>query len=229
MTISPLVAFNFAILQKLTLGMILAGLAFLISGFVELKLEAGYPIIPGPSQTQIRIFNGLNCPYNFQTDLPDDKSFELAPMDLFERKIIQLDRTNTSSFSLKATATGNCGNFEGNYELKDAGATSYFLTKKLGKIQMVPYEESPDKPKKGFPVIRILLTSNDTREVVLKHLDRDIVRTFHSNSTELKSLFVGKYAVLVDNIPVSSLTIGPGAAYTMVLREQIDGSYVRYK
>lgn len=206
--------------------MILAGLAFLISGFLELKLESGYPIIPGPSQAQLRIFNGLNCQYTFKTDLPDDKSFELAPMDLFERKIIQLDGTN-KSFSLKAMTTGSCGDFEGNLELKDAGATSYFLTKKFGKTEMIPYEESPDKPKKGFPVIRVLLTSNDTREVVLKHLDRDIVRSFNSNSTEMKSLFVGKYAVFVDNIPVSSLTIGPGAAYTMVLREQLDGSYVR--
>lgn len=207
--------------------MILAGLAFLISGFVELRLESSYPIVPGPSQTQIRIFNGLNCPYKMETGLPNDKSFELEPMDLFERKIVQLDGTN-KSFSLKATAVGNCGDFDGNFELKDAQATSYFLTKKFGKVQMIAFEESPDKPKKGFPVIRILLTSNDTREVVLKHLERDIVRNFYSNSTELKSLLVGEYAVLVDNIPISSLTIRPGAAYTMVLREQKDGSYVRF-
>lgn len=208
--------------------MILAGLAFLISGFVELKLEAGYPIIPGPSQTQIRIFNGLNCPYNFQTNLPEDNAFELGPMDVFERKIIQLDGTN-GKFNLKATGVGACGDFEGNFELKDAKATSYFLTNKLGKPEMIAYEESPDKPKKGFPVIRILLTSNDTREVSLKHLNKDIVRSFFSNSTEMKSLLVGDYAVFVDNIPVSSLTIRPGAAYTMVLREQKDGSYVRFE
>lgn len=206
--------------------MILAGLAFLISGFVELKLEAGYPVIPGPSQTQIRIFNGLNCPYNFQTDLPDDKSFEVTPMAIFERKIIPVNGTY-KSFSLKATAMGNCGDFEGSFELKEAEATSYFLTNVLGKTQMVAYEESPDKPKKGLPVIRVLLTSNDTREVTLKHLERDVVRSFYSNSTEMKSLLVGEYAIYVDNIPVSSLTIGPGAAYTMVLREQKDGSYVR--
>lgn len=206
--------------------MILAGLAFLISGFLELKLEAGYPIVPGQSQSQIRIFNGLNCPYNFQTNLPDDKSFELGPMELFERKIIPLTGTN-NTFTLNATAIGTCGNFEGHFELKNAEATSYFLTKRLGKTEMIGYEESPDKPRKGFSVMRILLTSNDTREVSLKHLDKDISRTFYTNSTEMKSLLVGQYAVFVDNILVSSLNIQPGAAYTMVLREQADGSYVR--
>lgn len=213
-------------LQKLTFGMILAGLAFLISGFVELKLESGYPIVPGPSQAQIRIFNGLNCPYNFQTDLPHDKSFAIGPLELFERKIIQLDGT-TKSFSFTATGVGSCGNFSGNFQLKDAAATSYFLTKKSESTQIIPYDESPDKPKKGYPVLRILLTSNDTREVSLKHLTKDIVRSFHSNSTELKSLLVGEYAIYVDNVPVSSLIIGPGAAYTLILREQKDGSYVR--
>lgn len=207
--------------------MILAGLAFLISGFVELKLESGYPILPARSQSQIRIFNGLNCPYNFQTNLPDDKSFKIEPMELFERKIVPLDGTR-KSYTFNATAMGSCGDFQGEFRLDETLATSYFLTKKSGKTQLVPYEESPDKPKKGSPVIRVLLTSNDTREVTLKHLHRDIVRSFYSNSTEMKSLFVGEYAVVVDNVVVSSLTIGPGAAYTLVLREQADGSYVRF-
>lgn len=208
--------------------MILAGLAFTISGFVELKLESGYPIVPRSGQTQIRIFNGLNCQYDFHTNLPDDKSFRVAPMEVFERKIIQLDAT-TKIFSVNATANGNCGDFQGVFELESARAMSYFLTKKSGKTELISYEESPDKPKKGFPVIRVLLTSNDTREVTLKHLNRDITRSFFSNTTEMKSLFVGEYAVYVDNVPVSSLTIEPGAAYTLVLREQLDGSYVRFR
>ncbi|KAJ6638650.1 Peptide transporter family 1 [Pseudolycoriella hygida] len=210
-------------LQKLTFGMILAGLAFLISGFLELKLESGYPIVPGPSQTQIRIFNGLNCSYHFETNLPEDKSFEIGAMEMFERKIIQLDRVN-QSFNLKATSTGSCGDLTADIELNAGKATSYFLTTKLATAALVAYEESPDKPKKGFPVIRILSTSNNTREVSLKHLSKDVVRSFSSNSTEMQSLLVGEYAVVVDNIPVSSLTIEPGAAYTMVIREQLDGS-----
>lgn len=207
--------------------MILAGIAFLISGFVELKLESGYPVLPRSGQSQIRIFNGLNCPYQFESNLPEDKSFKVEPMASFERKIIPLDGTR-KSFAFNATAVGTCGDFRGEFDLQESTATSYFLTKKLGKTVLVPYEESPDKPKKGSPVIRILLTSNDTREVTMKHLSRDVLRSFHSNSTEMKSLFVGEYAVYVDNVIVSSLTIGPGAAYTMVLREQADGSYVRF-
>ncbi|XP_037029452.1 peptide transporter family 1-like [Bradysia coprophila] len=211
-------------LQKLTFGMILAGLAFSISGFVELKLESGYPILPRSGQTQIRIFNGLNCAYDFRTDLPDDKSFRVASMSLFERKIIQLDGTRTT-FTVNGTTAGNCGDVQGTFRLEDAQATSYFLTQKLGKTQLISYVESPDKPKKGFPVIRVLLTSNNTREVTLKHLNRDIVRSFFSNSTEMKSLLVGEYAVYIDNVLVSGLTIEPGAAYTLVLQEQFNGSY----
>ncbi|KAG4065446.1 hypothetical protein HA402_003261 [Bradysia odoriphaga] len=212
-------------LQKLTFGMILAGLAFTISGLVELKLESGYPIIPRPGQTQIRIFNGLNCPYDFRTDLPDDKSFRVEPMALFERKIIQIDGTRPT-FTVNGTTAGNCGDFQGAFRLENAQATSYFLSQKSGKTQLIAYEESPDKPKKGFPVIRVLLTSNDTREVTLKHLNRDIVRSFFSNSTEMKSLLVGEYAVYVDNVLVNRLTVEPGAAYTLVLREQLNGSYM---
>lgn len=213
--------------QKLTFGMILAGLAFIISGIVELKLESGYPILPGSGQTQIRILNGLDCPYNFRTDLPADKSFRVEPMDLFERKIIQIDEIK-KSFTINGTAIGNCGDLQGVFELDSARATSYFLTKKSGATQLIRYEESPDKPKKGFPFIRVLLTSNDTRKVTLSHLHRDIVRSFYSNSTEMKSLFVGEYAVYVDNVTVSSLIIEPGAVYTLILREQSDGTYVSF-
>lgn len=45
-------------LQKMTLGMALCGAAFVVSGFLELRLQQTYARLPGATEAQIRIFNG---------------------------------------------------------------------------------------------------------------------------------------------------------------------------
>lgn len=97
-------------LQKLTLGGILAGVAFVISGLVELNLEKTYPVIAGPNEGQLRIFNGNPCNYDVTSDLVGHSKFPLRYLGEFEEKHIEVK--GNRSFKFNFTSTGEfCGCF----------------------------------------------------------------------------------------------------------------------
>lgn len=217
-------------LQKMTIGMIFAGLAFLISAMVEFRLEAADPILPGPSEGQLRIFNGLDCSINFSTAIPNEARFTLAGMDTFERKHIQVDRLTSFSYATKSL---NCpSEATGTFNIVPAEAISYFLTttmmhnSSVPGVRLIEYKDAPGKPHQGLPRLRVLATTSKDRNITFKELNKDTVRTFDSSSTDLKSIPAGVYDILVDELLVHNVRIYPGGVYTFVLTEKTPSYYV---
>lgn len=217
-------------LQKMTIGMMLAGLAFLISAIVELRLEAADPILPGPTEGQLRIFNGLDCPINFSTGIPNDAKFTLVGMDTFERKHIKVDRLTSFSY---ATKSFNCP-FEtaGTFNIVPAEAISYFMTTTMMRnnsvpgVKLIEYKDAPGKPHQGLPRLRVLATTSKDRNITFKGLTKEAVRSFNSSLTDLKSIPAGIYDIFVDEMLVYNVRIYPGGVYTFVLTEKTPSYYV---
>ena len=60
-------------LQRIVTGCLLCGLAFVISGVLELQLKEGYPKLPEKGQTKLYIHNGLpDCTIHARSDKFDD-------------------------------------------------------------------------------------------------------------------------------------------------------------
>lgn len=83
-------------LQKLAAGGYLAAIAFLISGIVELQLEKTYPVFPAPSESQVRIFNGIGCNYSMSSSVTNDK---LSALQMAKFSVISdVNSTNSVTF-----------------------------------------------------------------------------------------------------------------------------------
>lgn len=94
-------------LQKLTLGGILAGIAFIISAVLEMNLEPTYAVVAGPGEAQLRIFNGLNCEFNVETNIPEHENFVLKALESFQEKHIWLKSESDSyAYSFSSSQAG---------------------------------------------------------------------------------------------------------------------------
>lgn len=217
-------------LQKLTVGMMFAGLAFLISAMVELKLETTDPILPNINEGQLRIINGLECAFTFRTDLPiTENKFKIDQFSVYENRHIPVNSSKT--LFMYSTDTMDCpADITGNFRMTPEKATTYFLTRddrdSSPGVRVIEYIDSPGKPKKGFPLIRLLVTVQQDREITFKEIDKDIVKVFQSNSTELKTIPTGHYDIYVDGVVIDHIRIYPGAVYNIILTEKSFNNYV---
>lgn len=50
-------------LQRMVCGGFLTAVAFAISAFVSMALEATYPVIPSAGQAQVRVYDTTSCGY----------------------------------------------------------------------------------------------------------------------------------------------------------------------
>lgn len=203
-------------LQKLTAGGILAGVAFLISGLVELELEKTYPVRPGDLESQFRVFNSLPCEYKASVDIPDFKEFTIKSMAVFEEKHIKLQKAEhkyTYKFTPLASATAECPPITGDFKLESKKAMSVFLSDKT-----FSYEDEPNKARSGNPVLRILANTKATRDITIRSGDGD---AFTGNTThrDLIELPNAKYNIYVNSEKVLTIDLRQGSVNTIILRE----------
>lgn len=145
-------------LQKLTLGGILAGVAFMISGFVELKLEKTYAVIPGPSESQLRVFNGLDCQFEFNTSVsaPANK-FMINSLEEFEDRHVKLDRNESYKFEVTSKSANCKPSISGwNFNLRPESAVSYYIygTKESPKLH--EFTDKAEKSSNSDPIVRLV-------------------------------------------------------------------------
>lgn len=204
-------------LQKLTAGGILAGVAFLISAFVELELEKTYPVLPDVGESQLRVFNGLACDYRGTVDIPNFKEFTIKSMAAFEEKHIRQKSEDSHKFKFTSLSSGNadCPNeITGTFTLKSKSARSIFLT---GNSPYV-YDDEPNKSPTGNPLIRFLANTKTSRKLTIRSGNSD---AFVGDTTNRKliELSADDYHIYVDAEKVLSIDIRQGSVNTIILRE----------
>ncbi|KAL2102931.1 hypothetical protein ACEWY4_002099 [Coilia grayii] len=59
---------NFSALKRMTVGMLMAGLAFAVAGFVQLQIDNTLPKFPGASQSQVKLLNMQNSQVEAQME-----------------------------------------------------------------------------------------------------------------------------------------------------------------
>lgn len=226
-------------LQKLTFGMVLCGVAFVISGFLELKLETTYAVLPKSGEGQLRIFNGQPCNYTIQTNIPDHKEIILEPFSMWEEKHIEVDVANHPSTSVlyNISANSNEENCQtkitnGQFSVQSKQALSYFLN---GTGTFLEYEDSPDKPKRSSPMIRILLTSAQIdgssksgilpNEIVFKSTG-NATHNFVADLHQLHEIPEGTYFIMIKDTRVGAVNLKEGGKYTILINQKNSTDFV---
>ncbi|XP_011187897.2 peptide transporter family 1 isoform X2 [Zeugodacus cucurbitae] len=214
-------------LQKLTLGGIFAGIAFVVSGLVELSLENTYPIMPTPGNAQLRVYNGEHCDYAITSNLTG-LNFDIAPLDMFVNRSINIDSTNHLyvEFQFTEKAGLNCFEFpKQTFVFNTTTAHYLFLNSRNTTHPLIWAVDKIDKPSRGYPFGRTLANVQSGRKIEWKNKKGSIEHTEPANlrnQTELKS---GDYEILVDNTVVANQYLKVGGIYTVIINEESSGVY----
>lgn len=148
-------------LQKLTLGGILAGVAFMISGLVELQLEKTYAVVPGVHESQLRVFNGLDCQFEFTTDIAAHSKFTIKSLEEFEERHVKLDKNSSYKFEVTSKSTGCKPSISGwNFNLRPESSVSYYIYGTKDAPQFYEFTDKVDKSSNGDPIVRLVFYIN---------------------------------------------------------------------
>lgn len=219
-------------LQKICLGGILGGVAFLLSAFVELSVEPTYPIMPSPGVSQLRVFNGMPCNYSINSKLfSDSTEFHLARMGLFEEKFVRIENEIAKfPYTLTSAETNAMcpSQIQGDFILESNMAISYFLVGTADNFEMKRYEDNPEKTASSSPVVRILAnTRNANDQFRLRGKDGSFKMDTTFAFNETTEVPFGFYDFLVNDVEVQKeIRLRTGGVYSFMVREINANEYV---
>jgi solute carrier family 15 oligopeptide transporter 1 len=198
-------------LQKLTLGGIFAGLAFLISGFVEIELEKTYAILPKAGEGQLRIFNGLPCDYTFSSPTLNDSFIE--SMSMYENMYVNVTTNRTDEYTLTPAEGSACAELTGNITLEEKKQWSFHMRDDTGdKPYLYSYEDYTEKPTRGYPKFRILINSPDDVDITINANGK--VHNLNKTHTGLIDSNFGTVTIKIDNREIGVTEHKQGGVYT---------------
>jgi solute carrier family 15 oligopeptide transporter 1 len=210
-------------LQKLATGGILAGIAFMISGFVELELEKTYPIFPSPNESQIRIFNGVPCSFELQNFPGSAAQNQLAPLNAFKFSLAVND-TNTK-YVVFSTASRDCTTLSKDLKVTAGSANSFFITGNPSAPEIQSFDDKVEKSKSGNPFVRVLSNVNDVKEIRFLNVESSAVfKTISPQSMEQFEILPSSYFVFADDIKISKVDVHLGGVYTIIISHASNGS-----
>ncbi|XP_062715725.1 peptide transporter family 1 [Aedes albopictus] len=219
-------------LQKLSFGGILAGAAFVLSGFVEIALDETNAVMPTPMESQLRIYNGLPCDYHFKSEIPNFNNFTVQSIGTFEAIHVNTMQNTTFRFTAETTESfcvkANMSNISGTFYLNPGNAVSYFISQKGSKVNLLEYADSPEKDKRGLPRVRILANIKTAKKVLLKNSwNTDAQYNVSLNTYDQFSVADGEYDLYSDNgtRKIASVKLELGGVYTVILHEVLENEF----
>ncbi|KAH8245515.1 hypothetical protein KR032_011206, partial [Drosophila birchii] len=214
-------------LQKLTMGGILAGIAFIISGIVELNLEKTYPDLPYSHNVQLRVFNAENCQYQFTGTLNGEQlaPFQVPALNVYTDKDLYVYTTATLIYTLSSNDAA-CIGYTGSQVLTQESAWSLFLNPR--NVSSTHYWESDfvDKPSESHPLIRNVANVDAGQKIVWRSVSKnEVVYDDYANETLLTRVNSGEYAVFVGDDNIGTFNVHTGGVYTLLIVPNAAGTY----
>lgn len=232
-------------LQKMVLGMALCGIAFVMSGLLELKLQQTYAKMPRLGEAQLRIFNGQSCNYRLITDVRNKTEIDLPSNGMWSELNIPIgDGRNETNIGYELKLHDDRSGCElktpkGSLIISSGKAKSFFLTS-IGDL--VAYPDSPKRSNSSLPLIRLLMTSDyadssinltatnglSRTDVVFENTNpknpyRNKFTTDMNKNYEIES---GIYFLWINGSRVGAVEFQQGGVYTIIVNQLGPNHYV---
>ncbi|XP_017854520.2 peptide transporter family 1 [Drosophila busckii] len=209
-------------LQKISLGGILAGVAFICSGLLELQMEQNYPVLPYVNNIQLRIFNTENCTYEFSSNLYNN-SVKLLPYSVYTDKNLHVPSVYDLTYTLSST-DGSCPLFEaGRQQLTHKHAWSLILNARNTSSSSFWTSDFVNKPRDTYPQVRSIANTKQTSSIRWQSSKEQFIHP--ANETKLMRMAARNYLVYIDDIAVKGYELRQGGVYTLLINELQPGSY----
>lgn len=217
-------------LRKLTLGGLLAAVAFVLSGLVELELEKSNPILPNANHGQIRLFNGFPCNYNIQSNISGLTDFKLKALEAYQ--ILELPLSSNERFALTfqkidGKETTECPKeFNRSIDAYPNVASSLLISDRNQSTEHF-YIDNPNRSRTGTPLIRFLVSSNKTKQLLVrnrKRHDEILVNTSSTNHQQYETLSE-TYEIFIDNRLIGGFSMKQGSVSTIIVSESTNQTF----
>lgn len=217
-------------LQKLTLGGIFAGVAFLLSAFVEISIAPTYAVIAGKGEGQVRIFNNRPCDYTFSSNIPGNETFALKSMEYFERYLEFEGEKSSHRFEIQSApgCLEDVGK-EARFDLHEETAESFHLYGLQGRpVQFHQYKDDPQKTRRGWSKVRVLANIEAMSSNITLH-EKDDTTRHNVTQTDVSTgdvPFSKDYKLKVGTVEIANdLHLEVGAVYTILVYQKGANSY----
>ncbi|XP_014252305.1 peptide transporter family 1-like isoform X2 [Cimex lectularius] len=214
-------------LQKMVYGGILAAVAFIISGLLELKIEESDPILPSEGIGHLRLYNSLNCPVSVRSDnLGINSNISSFGTISFP----QIPITEFKNYTLEAKYGASCNEKDAvlNFALESKKVSTYMFTRNGGVHLMrlgVYGEEDVARSKDGSPKIRLVYGGGNEKVTVLlqNNLDTKNISISDHVSSQEKLKSSSDYSLIVNGkLSNSTIRLKSGGVYTLLLNDLKD-------
>ncbi|XP_054829564.1 solute carrier family 15 member 1 [Eublepharis macularius] len=214
MVVYPLIKkcrINFTPLRKMTVGMLLAALAFIIAAVVQGQIDQTLPNFPEPGQSQIKVINLGNS--NATIDFNTETSVGVE----------SLKSTDYKSFD-----TAHLHNISITYGSKTINKSFEFVGKERHTLEITNVAEIrvellvdglTVKPEQGNNEIRFINNMNSTINITMDGTEFGEVNYFSTTNYSAFQRGEKHIRVITDNMSceATSLVFGYGSAYTIIV------------
>uniref|UniRef100_A0A8C9FJC1 Solute carrier family 15 member 1 n=1 Tax=Pavo cristatus TaxID=9049 RepID=A0A8C9FJC1_PAVCR len=217
---------NFTPLRKITVGMFLAGLAFIAAALVQVQIDKTLPVFPAAGQAQIKIINLGNSSADV-TFLPNLQNVTVLPMESTDYRMFE--SSQLKSISVKFGIENR------NESIDSTSSNTHTVTIKnaaTGIVSSLRSDNFTSKPEEGKSLIRFV---NNLPQTVNITMGDTAFGTLEETSISNYSPFSGgrtvDIVVVADstNCTITSEALGYGGAYTIVINEcSEDVSQLKY-
>ncbi|KAK0167215.1 hypothetical protein PV327_004644 [Microctonus hyperodae] len=205
-------------LKKLTTGGFIAGIAFIVSGLVELQLEKTYPVLPSNGLAQLRIFNLRNCSIDVNLG---NQNFTIDSYDMWQNTSIEAIGNKSIDYTIDSSKC-RVDKKNGKIDVMENAAISYVF----GNGDSIhSFKDRVNKTKGGHPALRILSYNilNDSKTIVKLIKNSVIEYTIEVTNSKSQliqnSIFIepnrGIYDVEVNGKIVKPISLKFGGVYTL--------------
>ncbi|XP_006832125.1 PREDICTED: solute carrier family 15 member 1 [Chrysochloris asiatica] len=219
----PLIAkcgFNFSSLKKMTVGMFLASMAFVVAAIVQVEIDKTLPVFPKGNEFQLKVLNIGNNPMNVSFS---GEITTLSPMSQTDGfKTFDISKLPTISISSAGSPeTSVAYNFEKGHRhtLLVWGSNEYHV----GKDGL---NQKPEKGENGIRFVNIYSENIaiDMDGKVYENLMSHRVSEYQFFPSGIKSIKINSTVIPpACDSELQSSNLGFGSAYTYVIVRQTDG------
>merc|ERR1719422_2033419 len=226
-------------LQRIAVGGILTACSFFVSGFLELKIEKTYEVVPKLGESHLHIMNTINCPIvvkmSQNAELLHSNDIEMSLNSIIYDLKPELYSVEVKQSSQLPECRGlEKASFE--FDGQDEEVTEYLIRRSPQNNDLIEaiMIEKPGEPKKqedASAKLRVIFnTGSETLETVVLRGSEDIELASNESYNGLaespyKKIYPGSYDILIDDIKIKDVFFLPGGVHNMVITKDKDGIY----
>lgn len=206
-------------LQKLTVGGILVGIAVMLSGFVELKIQSSNAVEELKGMCQLRIYNGQQCDYAMETGYSAMNGSALIRSMEMNQETFITNESKPISFIMTA-ASSDCPTYRGVFHLKYQATVNYYINSDgVSEFYDEPHTQSYSKP-----IVRVLVNSRVAQRMEIVDIDEKNSSIPLTNDQVLM-VSPSIYDIRIDGTTARLVDLQPGSISTILVTPLAPNTY----